>query len=176
MYAHFEGTSQELADLQNEVSFVNRGRTDGIFFYLSGSGDISVSASGWALTPETEERELKWFVGSRKARIVKTALELHREFNIQYANVAAHRNPTFSMYEYLMEKYEALNKQRIAEGIEPLKLSALEARYQELKSGSLSTSESLAFIERCLKTSEVEPQAGQNKNNLIPAKGRINSD
>lgn len=86
MYAHFEGTSQELADLQNDVS------------------------------------------------AAKTALELHREFNIQYANVAAHRNPTFSMYEYLMEKYEALNKQRIAEGIEPLKLSALEARYQELKS------------------------------------------
>mgnify|MGYP001019442273 CR=1 FL=1 len=109
MYAHFEGTSQELADLQNDVS------------------------------------------------AAKTALELHREFNIQYANVAAHRNPTFSMYEYLMEKYEALNKQRIAEGIEPLKLSALEARCQELKSGSLSTSESLAFIERCLKTSEVGP-------------------
>ena len=58
-----------------------------------------------------------------------------------------------------MEKYEALNKQRIAEGIEPLKLSALEARCQELKSGSLSTSESLAFIERCLKTSEVGRQS-----------------
>ena len=114
MYAHFEGTSQELADLQNDVS------------------------------------------------AAKTALELHREFNIQYANVAAHRNPTFPMYEYLMEKYEALNKQRIA----------LEARYQELKSGSLSTSESLAFIERCLKTSEVGRQSNQNKNNSIPAKGR----
>lgn len=128
MYAHFEGTSQELADLQNDVS------------------------------------------------AAKTALELHREFNIQYANVAAHRNPTFSMYEYLMEKYEALNKQRIAEGIEPLKLSAFEARYQELKSESLSTSESLAFIERCLKTSEVGRQSNQNKNNSIPAKGRTSSD
>ena len=120
----------------------------------------------------TEERELKWFVGSRKARIVKTALELHREFNIQYANVAAHRNPTLSMYEFLMEKYEALNKQRIAEGIKPLRLPTLEACYQELKSGSLSTSESLAFIERCLKTSEVGRQSNQNKNNSIPAKGR----
>lgn len=176
MYAHFEGTSQELADLQNQVNVVNRGRIDGIYFYLSGSGDISVSAYGGKLDSGTEERELKRFVGSRKARIVKTALELHKEFNTQYANVATHRSPTLSMYEFLMEKYEALNKQRIAEGIEPLKLSALEARYQELKSGSLSASESLAFIERCLKTSEFGHQSSQNKNNSIPAKGRTSSD
>jgi len=34
----------------------------------------------------------------------------------------------------------------------------------------------LAFIERCLKTSEVGRQSNQNKNNSIPAKGRTSSD
>lgn len=164
-----------LSDITKYAKSFNQSGTDYLQEHYDGNFYFHLNIGAWyqqfTVTSKIQNSEI-----TESGTLQKTALELLKDFNDLYARAVRQHYPTLSMYEVLMGKYDALNKQRVAEGLEILELPNLERSYHELKSCSLSTSESLAFIERCLKTSQVERQPIQSKTNSLPEKGRTNRD